>query len=199
MNKMFKTGLMLALVLLVLSAGTKAENNVKKPEKNDEVKKEKTLKRSDLKVPEHLWNKVLANTGVTENKLGYNADQMAHVTGFKHILPIMKKLFRNILKIPDYSGYISDLVLNNYDNPDALVHLMKQDFWNQVKRLLGKLSKMEREVFILRFMDYLSIKEISQVIKKSESTVKTHLHRALQKFRKEPSIIQFLRETQHEF
>jgi len=85
------------------------------------------------------------------------------------------------------------------DSPDALVHLMKQDFWNHVRRLLDKLSKMEREVFILRFLDHLSIKEVSQVMKKSESTVKTHLHRALGKFRQEPSFIQFLQETQHEF
>lgn len=81
------------------------------------------------------------------------------------------------------------------DNPDALVHLMKKDFWNHVRQLLDKLSRMEREVFILRFMDHLSIKEVSQVMKKSESTVKTHLHRALQKFRNEPSMIRFLQEA----
>jgi len=85
------------------------------------------------------------------------------------------------------------------DNPDALVHLMKQDFWGHVRRLLDKLSKMEREVFILRFLDHLSIKEVSQVMKKSESTIKTHLHRALGKFRQEPSFMQFLQETQHDF
>lgn len=80
------------------------------------------------------------------------------------------------------------------DNPDALDSLMRQDFWRHVESVLDKLSKMEREVFILRFMDHLSIKEVSQVMKKGESTVKTHLYRALQKFREEPSMIQFLRE-----
>jgi RNA polymerase sigma-70 factor (ECF subfamily) len=46
----------------------------------------------------------------------------------------------------------------------------------------------------LRFMDHLSIKEVSQVLKKSESTVKTHLYRALRKFRNDPSMLQFLEE-----
>jgi len=80
------------------------------------------------------------------------------------------------------------------DRPDALDSLMKRDFWKKVGMLLDKLPKMEREVFILRFMDHLSIKEVSQVMNKSESTVKTHLYRALQKFRKEPSMIQLLQE-----
>lgn len=77
-------------------------------------------------------------------------------------------------------------------NPDALNDLMRKDFWMKVKLLLKKLSKMEKEVFLLRYMDNLSIKEVSQVMKKNESTVKTHLYRALGKFRKEPSMRQFL-------
>ena len=80
------------------------------------------------------------------------------------------------------------------DRPDALDSLMRRDFWKKVGMLLDKLPKMEREVFILRFMDHLSIKEVSQVMNKNESTVKTHLYRALQKFRKEPSMIQLLQE-----
>lgn len=80
------------------------------------------------------------------------------------------------------------------ENPDALETLMKQDFWKQVKSLLDKLPRMEREVFTLRFIDHLTIKEISRIIKKGESSVKTHLYRALKKFRKEPSMLEFLKE-----
>jgi len=80
------------------------------------------------------------------------------------------------------------------ENPDALEDLMKQDFWKQVKSLLDKLPRMEREVFTLRFIDHLTIKEISRIIKKGESSVKTHLYRALKKFRKEPSMLEFLKE-----
>lgn len=80
------------------------------------------------------------------------------------------------------------------DSPDALNSLMRQDFWKHVESLLDKLSKMEKEVFILRFVDHLSIREVSQALKKSESTVKTHLYRALRKFRNDPSMLQFLEE-----
>jgi RNA polymerase sigma-70 factor (ECF subfamily) len=81
------------------------------------------------------------------------------------------------------------------DNPGAMDNLIKRDFWKQVRLLLDKLPPMEREVFTLRFMDHLTIKEISLVLKKGESTIKTHLYRALQKFRKEPSMLELLKEN----
>ena len=83
------------------------------------------------------------------------------------------------------------------ENPNALENLMRQDFWKHVGLFMHKLPHMEREVFTLRFMDHLGIREISEVMKKHESTVKTHLYRALGKFRKEPGLRQLLtkRET----
>lgn len=74
------------------------------------------------------------------------------------------------------------------DNPEAVNRLLKRDFWKQVSLFTDKLSRMEREVFLLRFFDQLSIKEIAGVLKKSESTVKTHLYRSLSKFKTEPSL-----------
>jgi RNA polymerase sigma-70 factor (ECF subfamily) len=59
----------------------------------------------------------------------------------------------------------------------------KKTFWKQVKLMLGKLSTMEREVFTLRFMDHRNINEIASILGKNESTVKTHLYRALNKIR----------------
>jgi RNA polymerase sigma-70 factor (ECF subfamily) len=105
-----------------------------------------------------------------------------------------KKRFQRVLSSfsDSQEEYQSDSKVD--DSPDALNSLMKQDFWKHVESLLDKLSKMEKEVFILRFMDHLSIKEVSQVLKKSESTVKTHLYRALRKFRNDPSMLQFLEE-----
>lgn len=81
-----------------------------------------------------------------------------------------------------------------HGRPGALDHLMRQEFWKQVGLFLDRLSRLEREVFQLRFMDYLSIREISQVLNRNESTVKTHLYRAIQKFRKEPAMLQLLQE-----
>jgi RNA polymerase sigma-70 factor (ECF subfamily) len=79
-------------------------------------------------------------------------------------------------------------------NPVAEDKHLKNEFWDHVNALMNKLSAGEREVFILRFMDQLQIKEISEVLKKRESTVKTHLYRAIRKFKKESSLLQLLRE-----
>jgi RNA polymerase sigma-70 factor (ECF subfamily) len=49
--------------------------------------------------------------------------------------------------------------------------------------MLTRLSALEKEVFLLRFLDQLTRKEISAALHKSESTIKTHLYRALRKIR----------------
>jgi RNA polymerase sigma-70 factor (ECF subfamily) len=42
-----------------------------------------------------------------------------------------------------------------------------------------KLSKMQREVFVLRFVEEMELLEIAEAMKMKESTVKSHLYRAL--------------------
>jgi RNA polymerase sigma-70 factor (ECF subfamily) len=79
---------------------------------------------------------------------------------------------------------------NNYTDSIA-----KKRFWKQVRSLLDKLSAMEREVFTLRFMDHRNINEIADILDKSESTVKTHLYRALNKVRKDSVFFQEYRES----
>lgn len=76
-----------------------------------------------------------------------------------------------------------------HHDPEALGHLMRQEFWEQVRGFTGKLGRWEREVFLLRFLDQLGIREIAQVLHKSESAVKTHLYRALRKFKGNPEIV----------
>ena len=62
-------------------------------------------------------------------------------------------------------------------------HILHQEFQFQMRKFSESLSRWEREVFTLRFMDQLEIKEIVQILHKNENTVKTHLYRALKKFR----------------
>ena len=71
----------------------------------------------------------------------------------------------------------------------------KKRFWRQVRIMLKKLSAMEREVFTLRFMDHRTIKEIAAILGKNESTVKTHLYRALSKARTNAEFFKEYRET----
>ena len=52
-----------------------------------------------------------------------------------------------------------------HDDPHDVNHLMRQEFWGHVRRLMEKLSRWEREVFLLRFLDQLTIKEIAQTFK----------------------------------
>lgn len=76
---------------------------------------------------------------------------------------------------------------------NALGHIMEKEFWHQFHRLTGQLSRKEREVFILRYIDQLGIREIAETLRKSESTVKTHLYRALKKFKKAPGLRSLLK------
>lgn len=62
-----------------------------------------------------------------------------------------------------------------------VVALRRSAFWAQIRAMMEKMSRLEKEVFYLRFFDELSIREITTVLKKNESTVKTHLYRALAK------------------
>lgn len=84
---------------------------------------------------------------------------------------------------------------NRKDAPEDMHgedRLVRKDFWEHVRKLLTNLSDREREVFMLRFLDQLNIREISGVINKSESSVKTYLYRALRKIRDNPEFSHFI-------
>ncbi len=66
--------------------------------------------------------------------------------------------------------------------------LMDRDFRNRLFGFLDILSRWEREVFLLRFVDGLTIPETAEVLGRSESTIKTHLYRAIRKFKDHPEI-----------
>jgi len=81
--------------------------------------------------------------------------------------------------------------------PDAnpLYNVMRQNFWKQFEDVLKRLSNLEKEVFLLRFLDHLGINEISAALDKNESTVKTHLYRALKKLKDDDSVKRLLEES----
>jgi len=106
-----------------------------------------------------------------------------------------KKRFRSLFKAEDENIESQPPSETGTDQPDALDHVLREDFWRQIRLILNKLSKMEREVFLLRFFDHLNINEIAGALKKNESTIKTHLYRALAKFKKEPGMRQLLKEV----
>jgi RNA polymerase sigma-70 factor (ECF subfamily) len=89
----------------------------------------------------------------------------------------------------------AEAVAASDESSEVMLNLERQEFWGRVHTMLDRLSQMEREVFLLRFFDDLGIREISEVINKSQSTVKTHLYRALKKFKDDESFRDFLREA----
>jgi len=106
-----------------------------------------------------------------------------------------KKRFRSLFKaeVENIDAHTPDP--GDTEQPDALDQVLKKDFWRQIGLILNKLSTMEKEVFLLRFFDHFSINEIAGLLKKNESTVKTHLYRALAKFKKEPAMRRMLNEV----
>lgn len=106
-----------------------------------------------------------------------------------------KKRFRSLFGLFPERPEVNDSESQLFQAPDAETRLNRKDFWNVVQAMLQKLSKGEREVFMLRFMDHLGIREIARVLNKSESTVKTLLYRSLEKFKKDRTLRKRLEET----
>ena len=67
--------------------------------------------------------------------------------------------------------------------PDPLKYIIHKEFLSRLTKYTENLSRWEREVFTLRFLDQLEIKEIVEIVQKNENTIKTHLYRALKKLR----------------
>ncbi len=97
-----------------------------------------------------------------------------------------KKRFLSLIGLFSESERFEDDELNDIADKGSrpLEELLRKEFWRKFEKALENLSRMEKEVFILRFLDQLGIREISEILKKNESTVKTHLYRGLVKMRK---------------
>ena len=69
------------------------------------------------------------------------------------------------------------------DTMDAIV---RKEFWQKVQTMLG----------VKRLLIDHGVKEIAEVLDKSESTIKTHLYRSLGKFKKDAAFRAFIKEAQ---
>ena len=107
---------------------------------------------------------------------------------------LRKRKYLALLQI--HSAQEQDDVPRDWDtNNNSDDRIDKKSFWKQVKAVLYKLSVMEREVFTLRFMDHRNISEIAAILDKNESTIKTHLYRALNKMREHSDFFEEYRES----
>ncbi len=79
------------------------------------------------------------------------------------------------------------------ESPSPLDQAARRQFWRLVGDFCSGLPRRQREVFILRFLDQLTIGEIAQVLGRSPSAVKTHLYRAVAKFQNQPALTSAIR------
>lgn len=138
-----------------------------------------------------------------------NIDSLKDVEKFKSWLfsiAINKvKDFKRKKQFVSLFGILSDRKTKDEEEPDAapdrrpdsnpLYNVMRQNFWKQFEDVLNRLSNIEKEIFLLRFLDHLGINEISVALDKNESTVKTHLYRALKKLKDDDSVKRLLEES----
>ena len=61
--------------------------------------------------------------------------------------------------------------------------LLAREQLRSVWSAVEKLSKMQRQVFMLRFVEEMELREIAALMEMKESTVKSHLYRALNSVR----------------
>ena len=78
-------------------------------------------------------------------------------------------------------------------SPGPYEALRRQRFQQETERFLARLTKIEKNIFMLRFFDQLKLSEIATALQRSESTVKTHLYRALAKFKHDRVLRKFLK------
>jgi len=78
------------------------------------------------------------------------------------------------------------------DQPDMIIH--RKTLSNEFNQMIQCLSHLEKEIFLLRWVDQMQINEIAQVLKKNENTVKTHLYRATSKIRKHQSLYHLIKD-----
>jgi RNA polymerase sigma-70 factor (ECF subfamily) len=91
----------------------------------------------------------------------------------------------------------SDTKLENSDETFEK-EIFKKEFVQLLKSLSKDFSKWEREIFLLKYIDDMDVKDISQILGKNENTVKTHLYRAVGKFKKHKSLREFIQRGDHE-
>ena len=69
------------------------------------------------------------------------------------------------------------------------------DFKKRLKRLTVHMSRKEKDVFMMRFLDNLTIDEIAIRLNNSPSSVKTHLYRGLKKIKENEKSVKAFMES----
>lgn len=139
------------------------------------------------------WNDAQDLTQEAFIKAFKNIDKLKEAEKFK---PWLYSIAINLVndfhrkrKFLSFFGQASDLENINeknqnisFENKSSLVKA--KEFEEEIKKKYIKfLSKNEKQVFMLKYIDDLTINEIAQTLSKNESTVKTLLYRSIKKIK----------------
>jgi len=86
---------------------------------------------------------------------------------------------KDTVSLDSLPGFVSHSAVYDGEEEMQIRHGVKQ-----VHRLLLNLNEQDKEIFILRFIDELTLSEISDVLGESKNTVAVRLHRVVKKVRK---------------
>ena len=143
---------------------------------------------------------VVSCNGKKTNSQGANQDSLSYaendsLNSNDVILDSIAGTYEGTLPAADCPGIKTVLTLNADSTYQySADYLERKEFWTRLNEFFSRLSPSEREVFRLKFLDGLCIREIAEVMEKNESTIKTHLYRAVEKFRRESDLSGFLKE-----
>ena len=104
-----------------------------------------------------------------------------------------RKKFRKLFKPLSHDIVNTQIDIQESPEPDPFEALTRKRFRQESEKFMARLSKTEKHVFTLRFFDQLTTNEMATALRKSESTIKTHLYRALAKFKHDSIFRSFLK------
>lgn len=90
---------------------------------------------------------------------------------------LRKNKKEKLVSIEDYSGVVKDMEVESVDD---LRHIAV----NRLKKILEKVKVDEKAILLMKYRDNMSIKEIQEVFKISESAVKMRIKRAKEKVKR---------------
>jgi len=79
--------------------------------------------RSELEIPEEVWLRAAEAVGFPNLPVGYTEEEMSNFPQDPYILPVVNRLFRDVLKLPGLSGRVSDALLKDPGNYSGSVEL----------------------------------------------------------------------------
>jgi RNA polymerase sigma-70 factor (ECF subfamily) len=132
---------------------------------------------------QEIFIKVYDNLG--KFKLKSSLGTWIYRIAVNHCLEIKRKESskKNLYIVKDYDEHI-DKITSEFKSPEQVVE--EKELANRINDIVNrKLSKNQKAVFMLRYLDELPIKDIAYILDMKEGTVKTHLGRSYDKIREE--------------